>query len=75
MDIENQHVVRILYTNYKNETGYRNIMPEKIWFGATEWHREDQWLLDAFDLEKNAVRNFAMKDIAEWVPAPEASPT
>lgn len=75
MEIENQQVVRILYTNYKNETGYRMIVPEKIWFGATEWHPENQWLLDAHDLEKNAVRNFAMKDIAEWLPAAGAAQT
>jgi hypothetical protein len=24
-------------------------------YGATEWHPEPQWLLQAFDLEKNAV--------------------
>lgn len=58
--------VRILYTNYKDETAYRNIVPERIWFGATRWHPEAQWLLDAFDIEKDALRNFAMKDIREW---------
>lgn len=58
--------VQILYTNYRGETGYRRIVPDKVWFGATEWHSEPQWLLDAHDLEKGALRNFAMKDIKEW---------
>lgn len=66
MKIENQQQVRIHYTNYRNETGYRIIVPQKIWFGSTEWHPESQWLLDAIDVEKNALRNFAMKDIHEW---------
>jgi hypothetical protein len=44
----------------------REIIPERIWFGATEWHPEPQWLLDAIDVEKNALRNFAMKDIRAW---------
>lgn len=68
MTMRNAHekAVRILYTNYKGETAHRIIVPDKIWFGATEWHPEDQWLLDAFDLEKNALRNFALKDIHEW---------
>lgn len=66
MGNENEKAVRILYTNYKGETAYRNIVPEKIWFGATEWHPEPQWLLDALDLEKNALRNFALKDLREW---------
>lgn len=66
MSIESSKAVRILYTNYRGETEYREIVPEKIWFGATEWHPENQWLLDAHDVSKNALRNFAMKDIQEW---------
>lgn len=61
--------VKILYTNYRGETSHREILPEKIWFGSTEWHSEAQWLLDAYDVEKGAIRNFAMKDIQEWVEA------
>ena len=34
--------VKILYTNYRGETSYREILPEKIWFGSTEWHPEAQ---------------------------------
>lgn len=59
-------IVKILYTNYRGETSRREIRPDKIWFGATEWHPEPQWLLDAHDIEKDALRNFAMKDIKEW---------
>ncbi len=44
--------MRILYTNYRGETGYRDIVPQEIWFGATQWHPEEQWLLDAHDVEK-----------------------
>ncbi len=66
MDIDSNKVVRILYKNYRGEIAYRNIRPEKIWFGSTQWHKEEQWLLDALDLEKDALRNFAMGDIQEW---------
>jgi predicted DNA-binding transcriptional regulator YafY len=58
--------VQINYTNWKGETAVRTIKPEKIWFGKTEWHKEEQWLLSAFDLEKQEHRNFAMKDILSW---------
>lgn len=58
--------VRIVYTNYRGETDIRNIRPERIWFGSTEWHKEQQWLLDAVDLEKSAKRTFAVKDIRAW---------
>jgi predicted DNA-binding transcriptional regulator YafY len=65
MENSNQHV-RIVYTNYRGETAIREIIPQRVWFGATEWHPEEQWLLDALDLEKNAVRAFAMRDIRVW---------
>ncbi len=59
-------VVTIEYTNYRGERGEREIIPQKIWFGATDWHPEEQWLLDAHDVAKDALRNFAMKDIHAW---------
>lgn len=58
--------VSILYTNYRGETAVRRIIPRKIWFGKTDWHPEDQWLLDAVDVEKGAERSFALKDIRSW---------
>jgi predicted DNA-binding transcriptional regulator YafY len=59
--------VAILYKNWKNETAERHIEPIEIWFGSTEWHKEDQWLLKALDLEKRQERDFALKDIIEWL--------
>jgi len=58
--------VRILYKNYKDEVAYRNIIPKSIDFIATEWHPEAQWILTAFDIDKNADRGFAIIDIKEW---------
>ncbi len=58
--------VTIVYTNYRGETAERKIRPIKIWFGKTEWHPEPQWLLDAFDYDKNAERSFALKDIKNF---------
>ncbi len=58
--------VKILYTNYRGETAIRTVIPDKIWFGSTDWHPEPQWLLDAIDTEKGASRSFALKDIKAW---------
>jgi len=58
--------VKILYTNYRGETKIREIIPEKIWYGTTEWHPENDWILDAFDLEKKSIRSFSIKDIKAW---------
>jgi predicted DNA-binding transcriptional regulator YafY len=63
---ETKQEISICYTNYRGETTIRKIIPQKIWFGKTDWHPEDQWLLDAIDTEKNAERSFAIKDIKAW---------
>lgn len=59
--------VRICYTNYRGETSIREIVPKTISFVSTEWHPEAQWILTAFDIEKQADRGFAMKDIRAWL--------
>lgn len=56
----------IVYTNWQGVTSTRRILPVEIWYGSTEWHKEEQWLLKALDLDKQAERDFAMKDIEEW---------
>lgn len=61
--------VCILYTNHRGETAYRRIIPRSIAFGTSPWHSEPQWLLKAFDVDKQAERDFAMLDIKEWLPA------
>lgn len=65
--LNDEQAVRICYTNYRGETALRVIVPERIHFGSTDWHPEPQWLLDALDVEKQATRTFAMKDIRAWL--------
>ena len=64
--MEDEKKIKILYTNWKNETRYRTIIQISIEFKSTEWHKETQWILNAIDVEKNAQRAFAIKDIKEW---------
>ena len=61
-------MVEILYTNYRGEKDWRCIQPMRVWFGATEWHSEPQWLLDAIDKSRDVERSFAMRDIEVWRP-------
>jgi predicted DNA-binding transcriptional regulator YafY len=60
--------VRITYKNWKGKTSDRTVKPLKIYFGLTEYHPENQWLLHAYDYEKQDFRTFAMKDISSWNP-------
>ena len=66
MDFDKEKQVKILYTNWKGVTSYRNIIPLNVEFKSTEWHTEEQWILNAFDVDKQANRGFAIKDIKEW---------
>ena len=65
-DGNSAQLVTVVYTNYRGETSIRRIIPKRIWFGNTDWHPEPAWLLDAYDVEKEADRSFAMKDIRTW---------
>ena len=60
--------VTLTYTNWRGETAERTITPKRIWFGSTDWHPEPQWLLTAFDAEKQADRDFALKDFGQALP-------
>lgn len=51
------------YKNHRGEVAARVVFPISVRFGATEWHPEAQWLLRAFDRDKQAEREFAMRDI------------
>lgn len=53
------------YKNYRGEIATRVVTPISVRFGSTEWHPEPQWLMKAFDHEKQAEREFAMMDITE----------
>lgn len=67
--IENQ-TVNITYTNWRGERGIRKIQPIEMIFKSTEWHPEEQWILKAYDFEREAIREFAMKDIEAWKDCP-----
>lgn len=58
--------VTILYRNWRGEVSRRRILPRFIRYGATEWHPEPQYVLEAFDLDKGADRSFALADVLRW---------
>ncbi len=63
-------VVQIDYVNHRGERAWRTVLPESIRWDATEWHPEKQWLLWAWDFDRQAVRAFALKDVHGWRPLP-----
>lgn len=59
--------LQFFYVNYRGEVSKRYVEPLRMYYGNTEFHPENQWLLEAFDLEKKAVRDFAVKDILRFL--------
>jgi predicted DNA-binding transcriptional regulator YafY len=60
--------VVIDYTNHRGERRKRVVVPSFVAFEFNEWHPQAQWLLHAWDVEKAAMRTFAMAGIHEWLP-------
>ncbi len=58
--------VEILYTNYKGSAGWRRIIPRRLFFGTSPFHPDEQWLLEAYDVNKKEERTFAMNQIHMW---------
>lgn len=67
-----EKAIYIDYTNWRGERSIRRIIPTKagLEWASNEYHPEKQWLLVALDVDKDAIRTFAMKDIHRWSAKP-----
>lgn len=64
--IKPNNFVRFKYKNHRGETRIRSAIVIYFQLGVTPYHGEEpQFFLHAFDIEKNAPRSFAVKDISE----------
>jgi len=59
------------YVNHRGERATRQIHPRRAWFGRTEWHPLDQWLIECFDCDRRALRNYAVAGIQHWDHQPD----
>ncbi|EFM7019240.1 hypothetical protein BAU67_001800 [Escherichia coli] len=59
-------LIKISYKNWKGKVSDRCLTEPSLWFGHTEYHKEDQWLMKAFDVDKGEYRDFALKDILKF---------
>lgn len=57
---DEKRALTFLYTNYRGETTIRHAVPLEWFWGHTEFYPEDQWLVRAYDLDKQAERTFAV---------------
>lgn len=59
--------IEIKYKNWKGVVSNRIIIPIYIWYGNSDFHQGNQWFLEAFDIDKADKRDFAIKDILEYI--------
>lgn len=55
------------YVNWKGEKGIRTVIPQEIYYGENDFHKGNQWLLQAYDVDKQDIRHFAIKDIIRFI--------
>lgn len=60
-------VMRFYYRNWKGEEGYRRVVNPEILYKESEYHKGMQFILRAFDLDKDDFREFAMADIIQYI--------
>jgi len=59
--------IKVKYKNWQGQIGIRTIIPLPVHYGHTDFHSHDQWLLDVWDVEKDAQRTYALMDILEFI--------
>jgi hypothetical protein len=57
--------IQFKYVNYKGVEATRVCKVYGFMFGSNEYHKEEQMLLIGMDLEKEATRSYAVKDMRE----------
>lgn len=57
-------VFTFVYINHEGKESIRNVRPISLFHGTLEtFYPEPQWILKAFDIDKNAIRHFSMSKI------------
>jgi|LakMenEpi03Aug12_release.lakeMendotaPanAssembly.Ray.scaffolds.fasta_scaffold55650_2 hypothetical protein len=52
------------YKNYRGEVSECRVLTEQLYFGSNEYHPEPQWLLEAYNIDREVTRTYALKDIS-----------
>lgn len=55
------------YKNWKGEVSERNAIFLWLMLGSNEFHKEQQLLIEGYDMDKKVIRTFAVKDMSNVV--------
>lgn len=61
-----QPILSFLYKNYKGDVSLRQVTSPKIFFGDSEYHGDNTWLMEAYDVNKQEMRTFHLPDIINF---------
>ena len=59
--------IRFIYKNYKGEVSERQVVPCGLYYDKNNGWHDSAWILEAYDLDKGAVREFCLTDIIEFI--------
>lgn len=57
------NLLRFRYRNHRGELVERAVVPHSMFFGRSDFHEGNQWLLRAFCVDRQEFREFAVRDI------------
>lgn len=62
------NIISFLYKNYKGKVSVRHVLANSIAYvyQTTMWHGEEQWLMNAYDIDRKDYRLFAVEDIIKF---------
>lgn len=63
------------YRNYEGDIAIRTLVPLRVRFEETEWHKPAQFILTGWDKDKQAERGYALKDFNFRAPGMAADQT
>lgn len=55
--------LKFTYENYRGEVGERRVFPRHMYHGTNEYHTEPGWLIEGWDMDRKALRTFAVDKI------------
>ncbi len=62
------NAIRVIYRNYRGEVAQHTIIPTgKLYWGKNERYIEEQWIMEVWDLEKQDFRDYALRNIQEFL--------
>lgn len=65
MNIKKGDIIQFNYINWRGLGDIRKALINEIYYGSNEYHPNPQFLMKAYDLDKNVERIFAMSDMSD----------